>query len=245
MQTNSTTNPTPPHFTTIPPSPRLSLRSCAHIPAVDAGGQQHQQNPARSPLPFPTAHLSFPPPNLPPPCTGIAPDVHVRIFQPWMQADSSTSRRAGGTGIGLTISQRLVSAPHAPLLASPASLLFISVPCLVVHPSGPPAPPSPSPLPSLTLFSLSSFLLPSLPSPPLSSTLLYSLPLFSPLFFSHLSFSIPPFSPVFFPSFPLLPFTPLSSSPSPSPPWSPHMLFCALPLLVFSPTTSLFSPYSP
>jgi PAS domain S-box-containing protein len=40
---------------------------------------------------------------------GIARDKQPRLFQPFTQADSSTTRQFGGTGLGLTIAKRLVA----------------------------------------------------------------------------------------------------------------------------------------
>ncbi len=63
---------------------------------------------------------------------GIAPEAMERIFQPFSQADGSTTRLYGGTGLGLPISRRLAELMGGRLWAESApgegSTFFLEVP---------------------------------------------------------------------------------------------------------------------
>ena len=62
---------------------------------------------------------------------GIAPENHARIFSGFSQAEASTTRRYGGTGLGVAISQRLVALMGGELQLQSAlgegSLFFFSL----------------------------------------------------------------------------------------------------------------------
>jgi two-component system, sensor histidine kinase len=50
---------------------------------------------------------------------GISPDLMERLFQPFSQADNSTTRKFGGTGLGLVLSRRLAQALGGNIVVRP------------------------------------------------------------------------------------------------------------------------------
>jgi len=78
---------------------------------------------------------------------GIAPEKQAEIFQPFSQADVSITRRFGGTGLGLTISGRLVQAMGGTLEVDSqpghGTCFHFTLPAQAAADRGEPAPPLP------------------------------------------------------------------------------------------------------
>jgi light-regulated signal transduction histidine kinase (bacteriophytochrome)/DNA-binding response OmpR family regulator len=71
---------------------------------------------------------------------GMDDDVVTRLFNPFMQADGSTTRRFGGTGLGLAISRKLANLMLGQLSATSkpgkGSEFTLTLPLMAVEPAG-------------------------------------------------------------------------------------------------------------
>jgi K+-sensing histidine kinase KdpD len=78
---------------------------------------------------------------------GIDPAALARLFQPFTQADNTTTRRYGGTGLGLTISAQLIASmgsgsvrPAGPAGAARSPSNWLSRPPVTTRPTHAPTP---------------------------------------------------------------------------------------------------------
>ena len=87
---------------------------------------------------------------------GMSAEQQARLFQPFMQADGSSVRRYGGTGLGLILCKRLVEAMGGTIEveSAPGAGSIFSVTVVLEVPAGRSEPPASAPEPGLRLAGL-------------------------------------------------------------------------------------------
>ncbi|MDA3958340.1 ATP-binding protein [Oceanispirochaeta sp.] len=75
---------------------------------------------------------------------GIPQDMHLKVFDSFVQADSSISRHYGGTGLGISISREIVNIMNGKIwfdsVEGEGSTFFFTIPCQEADPMNPGAP---------------------------------------------------------------------------------------------------------
>lgn len=70
---------------------------------------------------------------------GMTPEQMAKLFQPFTQAESTTSRKYGGTGLGLTISRRFAELMGGSLVVESepgvGTTFTLTLPIIVVGPA--------------------------------------------------------------------------------------------------------------
>ncbi|MEJ1462859.1 MAG: bacteriohemerythrin [Candidatus Sedimenticola sp. (ex Thyasira tokunagai)] len=79
-----------------------AVKFTPHAGSITAGIQVHNEEDGGVILSFSIADTGI----------GITPEQKAKLFQPFSQADLSTTRKYGGTGLGLAISKKLVEMMH-------------------------------------------------------------------------------------------------------------------------------------